>query len=451
MKGQELIINFEGDKAYLTEGHALTFKQFNFDDPEIRFKSPAAWTIRVLDYIPEQKKIYAEILSYDYGRQSFPTHQLALKESLSSIEKVSFRGIDTRGLYLTLKGNAGQGTIFPSKDKAPDRENQKDTEYKEYIEKWARKKDYPPIQTNDTPQNQTNDSHTIPVDDNSIYVEHVPETKTIKGRFSFPIKKILFKSGFVSFDARIEQLNRTIGFTIYNSYIREEFDAVKNYFANVLQTKNIQVDAVINVIDGERITTEATSTEISSIDYKTIENVRFEIVKSPPKKRIHDDAEKSIFTLDEFFESLTEEKIKANIFYENEDQLFEDLLKITNTKHYKPLRYLSSKHAHTKMKLRFVIKPVSFIFLIEGEGNYYIIWETIDTEEATYIWHEVADLKMLNQNVQRILNKISEIVAQGKTDYINKKEDGFIRIYHDYSDPVNGFLKWKEEIESALT
>jgi hypothetical protein len=205
------------------------------------------------------------------------------------------------------------------------------------------------------------------------------------------------------------------------------------------------------VIDGERITTEATSTEISSIDYKTIENVRFEIVKSPPKKRIHDDAEKSIFTLDEFFESLTEEKIKANIFYENEDQLFEDLLKITNTKHYKPLRYLSSKHAHTKMKLRFVIKPVSFIFLIEGEGNYYIIWETIDTEEATYIWHEVADLKMLNQNVQRILNKISEIVAQGKTDYINKKEDGFIRIYHDYSDPVNGFLKWKEEIESALT
>ena len=42
----------------------------------------------------------------------------------------------------------------------------------------------------------------------------------------------------------------------------------------------------------------------------------------------------------------------------------DDLLEIHQTKHYKHLRYLSAIHASGIMKLRFVLKPFSFIFLI---------------------------------------------------------------------------------------
>jgi len=155
--------------------------------------------------------------------------------------------------------------------------------------------------------------------------------------------------------------------------------------------------------------------------------------------------------MDEFFDTLTDEQIKANVFYENENQLFDDLLQITNTKHYKHLRFLSSKHAHSILKLRFVIKPFSFIFLIEGERNYHIIWETLDTAEATYIWHEDKNLSKLKLTLKKINDIINVIKVQGKTAYINTTEDNFRRIYHDYSQLVDGFIKWKGELESVLT
>ena len=43
------------------------------------------------------------------------------------------------------------------------------------------------------------------------------------------------------------------------------------------------------------------------------------------------------------------------------------------------------------------------------------------------------------------------IKVQGKTAYINSTEDPFQRIYHDYSEIVDGFVKWKGELETILT
>ena len=167
-------------------------------------------------------------------------------------------------------------------------------------------------------------------------------------------------------------------------------------------------------------------------------------------RAIDNEIDKSLFTMDELFDTLTDEQVKSNVFYENEKQLFNDLLQITKTKHYKHLRFLSSKHAHSILKLRFVIKPFSFIFLIEGEHNYHIVWETLDTAEATYIWHEEKNLNILKLTLKKIDNIINSIKVKGKTDYINTTEDNFTRIYHDYSELVDGFIKWKSELESVL-
>lgn len=91
--------------------------------------------------------------------------------------------------------------------------------------------------------------------------------------------------------------------------------------------------------------------------------------------------------MEEYFENFSDKKIGFDTFYENEKKFFNDLLNVTDTKHYKHLRFLSSKHFHKTMKLRFVHKPFSFIFLLEGNKNYHIVWEVLDTKEATYVSH----------------------------------------------------------------
>jgi hypothetical protein len=155
--------------------------------------------------------------------------------------------------------------------------------------------------------------------------------------------------------------------------------------------------------------------------------------------------------MDEYFDTFADEKFKSNTFYSNDKELFEDLLTISNTKHYKHLRFLSSKHSHDTMKLRFVHKPFSFIFLIQGDRNYHIIWETLDTEEATYVWHITKDINLLKMTLRKIEDIINVIKVQGKTAYISSTEDPFRRIYHDYSELVDGFVKWKGELENILT
>jgi hypothetical protein len=103
------------------------------------------------------------------------------------------------------------------------------------------------------------------------------------------------------------------------------------------------------------------------------------------------------------------------------------------------------------MKLRFVHKPFSFIFLIQGDRNFHIVWETLDTEEATYVWHIDKNLQVLKMTLRKIEDIINVIKVQGKTAYLSSTEDPFRRIYHDYSEFVDGFVKWKGELENILT
>jgi hypothetical protein len=284
----------------------------------------------------------------------------------------------------------------------------------------------------------------------TIPVKTEPIVRTIIETFQIPLKNVRFKLGGVSFDKKLKDYNQTIQFTIDNYDIREEFDAVKNYFANVLKTKKIEVTATIELTDNEITSKIARSPAIDKINKELIDNVKFEFVKAT-KKKLQVEIDKNLFTMEEYFETFGEENFESNTFYSDEKELFEDLLKITNTKHYKHLRFLSSKHRHQLMKLRFIHKPFSFIFLMEGDRNYHLIWETLDTEEATYVWHLGKNLQALKNGLRKIEDIINVIKVQGKTAYINSTEDTFRRIYHDYSEIVDGFVKWKGELESVLT
>ncbi|NOS90815.1 MAG: hypothetical protein HOP30_02730 [Cyclobacteriaceae bacterium] len=408
MVGEELKILFNHDQAYLASDRPMSLKQLGLPDIAKNFKPFAYWIIMVLDYFEFEKKIYCEIISYEIGETSFEAHQILLADKLRDLQIVVFKNIDTYGLLRTLASSTiGVNRVI--KDNSEKR-----------------------IEVFEVPLRK-------------------PRIKTIKQTFSVPLKNVHFKNGGVSFDKKFHDYKKAIALSIPNNVIKEEFDAVKNYFANVLKTKRIEVTASIEITDNEITFIEVKSPEIDRIDSQFIENVRLQFVKSVTRNKTDAENNKVAFTIDEYFETFGIEKIKPNAFYSNCKDLIEDILKISNTKHYKHLRFLSSKHLPDIMKLRFVQKPFSFIFLLAGERNYHIIWETLNTKEATWIWQTAKDINALKEKFIEVEDIIRAVRDRGKKSYLNSVEDHFSRVHHDYSNMDQGFVKWKDELESVLS
>jgi hypothetical protein len=415
MIAKEFTLVFKNRYAYLIPDNPLSFERLGLKEFENTSNKPAYWIIKVLNHIEPEKRIFCSVLSYHTGETDFPANQLLLANKLKLIETVSFRSIDTAGLLKTLAPK----TIIPAN---------------------------PLIEIPE--HNYESEPHILrePV----RHYRSVPEHRTIEKTFFVPLKEIRFILGGAVFSRYFREYDQTTEVIIQNYYLREEFDAVKNYFTNALQTRKIQVRASLKVDNNKIVSVTASSPEIEKIDNQLIENIKFDFVKNI-KKKVLTDVDKSLFTMEEYFETFGEGKLKPGAFYQDEKELFEDIMKITQTKHYRQLRFLSENHCYRTMKLRFVQKPFSFLFLLEGEKNYHIVWETLDTEEATYIWHAEKNIQALKPALKKVEDIINVIKVQGKTAYINTTNDPFRRIYHDYSDFIDGFVKWKGELENILT
>ncbi len=102
------------------------------------------------------------------------------------------------------------------------------------------------------------------------------------------------------------------------------------------------------------------------------------------------------------------------------------------------------------MKIRFVLSPFSFAFLINGTQQYHIVLETLDTEEATYIWHIDKRNVNLSSKLKQIDEALGIIRTKGRQTYIESNPENFSRIVHDYSDDRKGFIIWKDLLEERL-
>lgn len=406
MKGTELVINFENNQAYLTDKIYLPFEQIEVSDFFDKANYVGSWLVKVLQYNPIDSRIFVEVLFYNSYKQPFPAHQLVHAYELTQVQTIGFRSIDTTAVFKTVKASKTKGTFSPSIIDRPIR---------------------------DTP---------------TANYEVLP--KAIKESVSLPLDSVYFRSGYVSFEKKIANLINPVEFRVYNPHIREEFDSVKNYFGNVLRAKKFRFDITGSIINQEISDIQAISADIDRIDDKFIEDVKLEIVKRITDTKFEDESEKTLLTMDDLFDALTENKVKADIFFEDEKSFLNEILNTSDTKHYKQLRFLSDKHSFSIMKLRFILKPFSFIFLIQGESKFNIVWETLNTTEATYLWQEDSDVSALKTQLEKIDGFIKSIKISGRMDYLSKEHKNFKRIYHDYSDLVTGFNKWKNEIEEAI-
>ncbi|PKV75892.1 hypothetical protein [Pontibacter ramchanderi] len=409
MKGKELNVRFIAEKVYVTDRKPLALKHTNLQVSGKSFKSPAYWAVRVLAHIPEEKRLHVEVLSYNVGPCDFSSQQLSYSSVLEEIERLTFRSIDTNGLLNTLNGT--RSVSISSKSMLGSSYRRGDLDYR--------------------------------TESNTTF------KRIIKENFFVPIKNLRFKQGGVLFEGKLKGIKKKHEFEIRNNEIIEEFDAIKNYFANVLKTKKVEVFVTAEVLYDAVTPIEVTSPEIGKIDRNVIEDVKLETVKATIKWNPSASDNSTLFTMDEFFEAFGEENFQPSVFYKKDKDLLEDLVKVTESKHYKHLSYLSRKHDSGSMRLRFSHKPLSFIFLIRGMKHDHFVWETLDTEEATYIWH-FPKSKLLRSAFDEVEGAIKIIKASGKTSFLGLNNELFTRINHNYKEGVDGFVEWKNKLEDIL-
>lgn len=275
-------------------------------------------------------------------------------------------------------------------------------------------------------------------------LEYIPvkQTLVIDKKIKVAIEDLDFRYSNIGFQYIDKDNNQQLDFEIENEEFRPEYEVLKSYFSKVLKSKYVQIDIYAEIENGVILSQLATSIDLDNINKEIIESVKFLFLN---KSFIHQTS-----TSKQNILTATELPKNQNLYIDGEN-ILEDLIKGRKYKHSRHIQFLAERHEYRTMKLRFVLQPFSFIFLIAGEQNYHVILETLDTEEATYIWHTSKDKTVLIETIKLIDKELNIIREQGRQAYIDTTPNSFSRIVHDYSNDNKGFTSWKDLLEERLT
>lgn len=278
---------------------------------------------------------------------------------------------------------------------------------------------------------------TSPVDESEIV------SGQIKEKIEVPIEQLEFRFGSIAFKHIVADFNgKEVEFEIENLNVRPEFTVLKPYFIRFLKNTSVLVNIRATFQHNRLVFKSASSSDLDKINREVIESVKFrflnkEIIKGIPAGE------------ENLLNAVQVQGAGEQLIYTNEDDLLESILARKQYKHHRHLRYLSQKHERTILKLRFVLEPFSFVFLLSGNNQYHLVWETLDTEEATYIWHIEKSAYELERSIKQIDGLLGQIRTKGRQQYLETNPEHFSRIVHDYSDD-KGFIIWKDQLEEKL-
>jgi superfamily II DNA or RNA helicase len=265
--------------------------------------------------------------------------------------------------------------------------------------------------------------------------------KKIKIAFEY----LEFRYGSIAFKYYVSEIKTELEFDIENLEMRPEFEVLKPYFSKTLKNKNITVTIHAEFEDGKVISQLAFSSDLKKINKELIENVKFKFVSKTLLSKANLSDGKILLDINQL-------QNKNNIkLYDSGDELLDDFLQNQNYKHQKHLQYLADHHERTILKIRFVLNPFSFVFLLAGKTGFHIVLETLNTEEASYIWHFDNNKKSLPDKLKQVDNDLNTIRNNGRQAFTENPSDNFSRILHDYSNEKKGFIIWKDLLEERLT
>ncbi|WP_374465639.1 DEAD/DEAH box helicase family protein [Chryseobacterium sp.] len=261
---------------------------------------------------------------------------------------------------------------------------------------------------------------------------------SIEKKIKIPVESLDFHYGSTTFNYFVEEINADIEFNIENLEILPEFEVLKPYFIKTLKSKTISIELFAEFENGKLVSQLATSEDIERINKELIEGVKFQFLnKSLIEKPLFKG--KNVLTADELQNNQS--------IYPNAESILQNILNSKNYKHSLQIQYLADKHESSVMKIRFVLSPFSFVFLIAGKHYYHIVLETLDTEEASYIWHVVKSKEALVKTVDKIDSQLNIIKEHGRQVFLETNPEHFSRIIHNYSEDKKGFVMWKNNLD----
>ncbi|MEO6189476.1 MAG: DEAD/DEAH box helicase, partial [Saprospiraceae bacterium] len=266
---------------------------------------------------------------------------------------------------------------------------------------------------------------------------------TIERQIKIPIEQLEFRYGSISFKHSIPELKTELEFEIENLEVRPEFEVLKPYFSKSFKSKNVKVDIHAEFENDKLISLLATSNDIKKINREVIESVKFTFVSKNIIKR-------PLLENENLLDINLIQGEKSNSLYNSCEELLEDILKKENFKHHKHLQFLSQRHDRSTLKIRFVFSPFSFVFLLTGKEQFHIVLETLDTEEATYLWHFPIDKPTLKIKLKEIDEQLNIIKNKGRQVFLENQPTNFSRILHHYTDEKKGFIIWKDLLEEQI-
>jgi superfamily II DNA or RNA helicase len=270
-------------------------------------------------------------------------------------------------------------------------------------------------------------------------------TFIIDQKIKIAFEKLEFRYGSIAFKYNVPEMKTELEFDIENHEIRPEFEVLKSYFSKTLKIKNIAVAIYAEFDNGKLISQLALSNDLEKISRELIEGVKFKFITKTFLGKANAVSQENLLDINQL---QNENNCKL---YDSGDELLNDFLQNKNYKHQKHLQYLADRHERTILKIRFVLNPFSFVFLLAGKEGFHIILETLNTEEATYIWHFDNDKRTLPDKLKHIDHYLNIIRNNGRQVFIENLPQNFSRILHDYSDEKKGFIIWKDLIEERLT
>lgn len=264
-------------------------------------------------------------------------------------------------------------------------------------------------------------------------------------KVKIPFEKLEFRYGSIAFKYEVLEMKTELEFDIENFEIRPEFEVLKAYFSKTLKLKNITVTIHAEFVEGKLISQLALSYDIKKITRGLIESVKFTFIEKTFLGKPNAIGKENLLDINQL------QNEKNAKLYDSGYELLNDFLQNQSYKHQKHLHYLAEHHDRSILKIRFVLNPFSFVFLLAGKTGFHIVLETLNTEEATYIWHFDNDKQSLPNKLMLIDSYLNTIRKDGRQIFIKNAPNNFSRILHDYSDERKGFIIWKDLIEVRIT
>ncbi|WP_298954265.1 DEAD/DEAH box helicase [uncultured Nonlabens sp.] len=267
------------------------------------------------------------------------------------------------------------------------------------------------------------------------------KTSIINKTIRVAINDLDFHYGLVCFSYKYIPSKEAIQFEIENEEIQPEFEVLKPYFSKTLQSKFISVHIQIETDKNTIVSQLATSEDIDKINKEIIESVKFQFIEH--------NFIKGRKAFDNKIENSTIENHLAYLV-NSDDTALESILNKNKYLHSRHLHYLAKHHDDTVLKIRYVLHPFSFVFILTGEQKFHIVLETLDTKEATYVWHCNKDTLLFKKELKLINEKLNLIRTNGRQAFLETKSENFSKIIHDYNDSRDVLYKWKNALEERM-